>query len=134
MRRLRVALLALALAATLGAVPAGAQADRGGQAPGVTLPRNDDNPLAGRKWGVYKGRADQAWLPYVRATGHRKKLLAKIALRPKAKWYGAWIPDRDIEAKIRELQAMRQTLKALVHACHGDARPDCPILEDLAGE
>lgn len=40
----------------------------------------------------------------------------------------------EVEAKIRELQAMRATLSRLVHACHGDDRPDCPILEDLAGE
>jgi len=28
---------------------------------------------------------------------------------------------------------MKQTLEALVHRCHGDQRPECPILEDLAG-
>jgi Cu(I)-responsive transcriptional regulator len=39
-----------------------------------------------------------------------------------------------IEEKIRELQSMRSTLQKLVHACHGDARPDCPILEEMAGE
>lgn len=39
----------------------------------------------------------------------------------------------DIEAKIGELQSMKTTLAALVTACHGDARPDCPILDDLAG-
>lgn len=39
-----------------------------------------------------------------------------------------------IEDKIRELQSMRSTLQKLVHACHGDARPDCPILEEMAGE
>jgi MerR family copper efflux transcriptional regulator len=38
-----------------------------------------------------------------------------------------------IEEKIRELQAMRATLQKLVHACHGDDRPDCPILDDIAG-
>jgi MerR family copper efflux transcriptional regulator len=38
-----------------------------------------------------------------------------------------------IEAKIAELQSMRSTLQRLVHACHGDDRPDCPILEDMAG-
>ena len=37
-----------------------------------------------------------------------------------------------LEAKIQELQGMRRTLKQLVHSCHGDARPDCPILDDLA--
>ena len=39
-----------------------------------------------------------------------------------------------IEEKIRELQSMRSTLQKLIHACHGDARPDCPILEEMAGE
>lgn len=39
----------------------------------------------------------------------------------------------EIDRKIRELKGMRQTLAHLVHACHGDARPDCPILNDLAG-
>ena len=38
-----------------------------------------------------------------------------------------------IEAKIAELQSMRSTLQRLVHACHGDDRPDCPILNDMAG-
>src|SRR5688572_1100967 len=46
------------------------------------------NPLANRPWGVYKGNGDQAWLPYTRATGKKKKLLGKIALAPKSKWYG----------------------------------------------
>jgi len=39
----------------------------------------------------------------------------------------------DIDAKIAELKVMRRTLSTLIHACHGDRRPDCPILEDLAG-
>ncbi len=39
-----------------------------------------------------------------------------------------------IEEKLRELQAMRATLQKLVHACHGDERPECPILEEMAGE
>ena len=39
----------------------------------------------------------------------------------------------DLDHKIRELQTMRRTLEDLVHRCHGDHRPGCPILEDLAG-
>lgn len=39
-----------------------------------------------------------------------------------------------IEEKLRELQSMRATLQKLVHACHGDDRPDCPILDDIAGK
>jgi len=37
----------------------------------------------------------------------------------------------EIEARMAELKAMRKTLSTLVRACHGDRRPDCPILEDL---
>jgi MerR family transcriptional regulator, copper efflux regulator len=39
----------------------------------------------------------------------------------------------DLDAKIAELQAMRGTLKALADHCHGDGRPDCPILDELSG-
>lgn len=38
-----------------------------------------------------------------------------------------------IDARIAEMQAMRRTLAALVECCAGDHRPDCPILDDLAG-
>lgn len=37
-----------------------------------------------------------------------------------------------LEARIAELQAMAATLRDLAAACHGDDRPDCPILDDLA--
>ena len=40
----------------------------------------------------------------------------------------------ELEAKIAELRTMSETLKHLAHACHGDDRPDCPILKDLAHE
>lgn len=39
----------------------------------------------------------------------------------------------ELEQRIADMQAMQRTLSKLVHCCHGDARPDCPILEDLAG-
>ena len=38
----------------------------------------------------------------------------------------------DLERRIAEMQGMVKTLKHLTHCCSGDARPDCPILEDLA--
>jgi MerR family copper efflux transcriptional regulator len=38
----------------------------------------------------------------------------------------------DLDARIAELEAMRRTLEGLARQCHGDNRPDCPILEDLA--
>jgi MerR family copper efflux transcriptional regulator len=39
----------------------------------------------------------------------------------------------DLDRKIGELQSMRATLANLAKHCHGDARPDCPILDDLGG-
>jgi MerR family copper efflux transcriptional regulator len=38
----------------------------------------------------------------------------------------------DIDARIADMRAVSRTLKRLVHACHGDDRPECPILDDLA--
>ena len=38
----------------------------------------------------------------------------------------------ELAEKIRELQAMQRTLERLVKQCHGDHRPSCPILDDLA--
>ena len=36
-----------------------------------------------------------------------------------------------LEHKIAELQGMARTLRTLAEHCHGDTRPDCPILTDL---
>lgn len=40
----------------------------------------------------------------------------------------------EIDAKIAELQSLKSALQPLVDCCHGDDRPDCPILDDLAGQ
>ncbi len=37
----------------------------------------------------------------------------------------------DLDKRIEELSAMKRTLQTLVDCCHGDHRPDCPILEQL---
>lgn len=39
----------------------------------------------------------------------------------------------EIDRRMAELVAMRRTLVNLVERCHGDDRPDCPILDGLAG-
>ena len=39
----------------------------------------------------------------------------------------------ELAQKVRELQAMQRTLENLAKHCHGDHRPDCPILDDLEG-
>lgn len=61
----------------------------------------------------------QLWADGSRASGDVKRVaLAHVA---------------DLEQRIARMQAMQRTLERLAHACHGDARPDCPILDDLAG-
>ncbi len=40
---------------------------------------------------------------------------------------------RELEQKAAELLAMKSALEHLVHCCHGDDRPECPILDGLAG-
>lgn len=39
----------------------------------------------------------------------------------------------DLDRRMAEMAAMRKTLRRLADCCHGDQRPDCPILEDLEG-
>lgn len=39
---------------------------------------------------------------------------------------------RDLEVKIVEMHAMKATLERLAAHCHGDERPECPILDELA--
>lgn len=38
----------------------------------------------------------------------------------------------DLSGRIADMQAMQRTLEQLARHCHGDNRPDCPILDDLA--
>ena len=38
----------------------------------------------------------------------------------------------ELAARIEAMQSMQRTLHQLLHHCHGDERPDCPILDDLA--
>jgi Cu(I)-responsive transcriptional regulator len=40
---------------------------------------------------------------------------------------------QELERRIADLQAMKSTLAELAQHCHGDERPDCPILERLEG-
>jgi Cu(I)-responsive transcriptional regulator len=39
---------------------------------------------------------------------------------------------QDLKRRVAEMQSMVATLEHLTHNCHGDGRPECPILEDLA--
>ena len=45
----------------------------------------------------------------------------------------ALVHIEELDARIEELKTMKRTLVKLAAHCHGDDRPDCPILEGLAG-
>jgi MerR family transcriptional regulator, copper efflux regulator len=38
----------------------------------------------------------------------------------------------ELAERIARMQEMQRTLQHLIHCCHGDARPECPILDELA--
>jgi MerR family copper efflux transcriptional regulator len=40
----------------------------------------------------------------------------------------------EIEARIRELESVKQAVLDLAEHCHGDDRPECPIIDELADE
>lgn len=40
----------------------------------------------------------------------------------------------ELATRVAALQGMQRTLQALLTGCHGDDRPECPILDDLAGQ
>ncbi len=65
------------------------------------------------------GRLEALWRDTNRASAEVKR----IALEHVA----------ELEEKIAELEAMRRTLRHLADHCQGDQRPDCPIIDDLAG-
>ena len=58
------------------------------------------------------------WQNRKRASADVKKLAAKHM--------------QALDEKIREMQSMRDSIAHLAGHCHGDGRPECPILEDLA--
>ena len=39
---------------------------------------------------------------------------------------------KELEQKLHEIQVMKATLEHLAHCCHGDDRPECPILQTLS--
>lgn len=40
----------------------------------------------------------------------------------------------EIDRKIAELRGLRDMLRHLVSNCHGDSRPECPIIDGLSGK
>ena len=66
------------------------------------------------------GRLLSLWSDRERASAHVKQLALEHVAR--------------IEAKMAELHSMRDAILHLAERCHGDDRPECPILDGLAGD
>jgi endoglucanase len=67
-----------------------------------------DNPLADRHWGVYRGPLEHSWRAYRTATGTQRTQLAKIALRPKATWFGHWLRADRVQQNVAAYVANSQ--------------------------
>ncbi len=59
------------------------------------------------------------WRDKRRASAEVKELAARHVVR--------------IEEKVRELESIRDVIQDLMERCHGDDRPQCPILDELGG-
>jgi len=103
-------------------------------------------PAATRTDAGYRqyGNADVHTLRFVRHARDLGFSIAEIA-ELVGLWHNRKRPSRQVKAlaqahiheldqKARELLAMKATLEHLVHSCHGDDRPECPILETLASD
>jgi MerR family transcriptional regulator, copper efflux regulator len=65
------------------------------------------------------GELVSLWRNRRRASGSVKRIAHKHA--------------QELAQRIGAMQAMQRTLDQLIYCCQGDDRPDCPILDDLAG-
>lgn len=92
-------------------LPANAARDTGWERAPITTQtptRALTNPLAGSNWGVYDGPADGIYPAWQLASLLNKLLLGKIALQPRTRWFGHWIPEESIERFVREHVASQQ--------------------------
>lgn len=100
-------------------------------------------PSAGRSESGYRqyGEDDLQRLRFIRRARDLGFSLAESG-RLLALWHDRERASADVKAlardhinelnrKIAELAGLRDTLQELVEHCHGDHRPDCPILRDL---
>jgi MerR family transcriptional regulator, copper efflux regulator len=99
------------------------------------------------------GRTDSGYRQYTEAEVHTLRFIKRarelgFPMSDIAELVGLWRNRRrasgnvkriaqkhseELGQRIEAMQAMQRTLHHLIHCCHGDERPDCPILDDLAG-
>jgi Cu(I)-responsive transcriptional regulator len=99
------------------------------------------------------GRTDSGYRQYTEAEVHTLRFIKRsrelgFSMTDIAELVGLWRNRRrssasvkriaqkhaaELGQRIEAMQAMQRTLQQLIHCCQGDERPDCPILDDLAG-
>ncbi|MES2184367.1 MAG: Cu(I)-responsive transcriptional regulator [Pseudomonadota bacterium] len=137
---------ATALAAS-GPVPIGAAARRSGVSPRMV--RHYESlgllPSVPRTEAGYRqyGEADVHTLRFIKRARDLGFSMAEIAElvglwhdRSRASASVKRIAQQHVDElgrRIAAMRAMQRSLQSLVGCCHGDGRPECPILEDLAG-
>lgn len=91
-RRVPGVLVARAVVLALGLLMLAAPAASAGVANAGIPGAPASNPLAGVPWGVYSSH-DEVFPAYRSARGETRRLLGRIALQPRVRWFGAWYPD-----------------------------------------
>lgn len=92
---------ALAACVLSGLLVAAAPANAGVVNAGVPG-ASQTNPLAGLPWGNYTGPEDEVFPGYNAASGAVKRLLGRVALRPRMRWFGSWYGDQWIGSTLRK--------------------------------
>ncbi|WCM88359.1 Cu(I)-responsive transcriptional regulator [Acidovorax sp. NCPPB 3576] len=129
-----------------GPVPIGTAAERAGVSPRMVRHYEALGLLAG------VARTGSGYRQYTEADVHTLRFIRRsrdlgFSMQEIATLLGLWQDKRrasahvkqiaqahidDLAQRIAAMQAMQRTLQSLVGCCQGDARPDCPILDDLA--
>jgi endoglucanase len=90
---MRLLKLLIAVAGSVLALCGGCSLALAGVASSGLAGASSANPLGGMRWGNYSGPLDEVFPAYRSATGDNKRLLGLIALRPRVRWFGSWVPD-----------------------------------------
>ncbi len=63
--------------------------------------QNPTNPLANHPWGYYSGITDELFNAYRAANGTAKSMIHSIAIEPRARTFGAWYPNDQIQRSVQ---------------------------------
>ncbi|GAA6119131.1 Cu(I)-responsive transcriptional regulator [Acidovorax sp. FG27] len=128
-------------------VPIGTAAERAGVSPRMLRHYESLGLLAG------VARTDSGYRQYTESDVHTLRFIRRardlgFSIQEIATLLGLWQDQHRASAQVKQIaqahiddlgqriaamQGMQRSLQALVGCCQGDGRPDCPILDDLAG-